>query len=69
MNFSISQTIGTGTFGKVKKAKHVPTSQDVAIKLLNKSKILTQKDSERVNRQIEILKSIDHEKIIKLYQL
>ena len=45
LNFNITQTIGTGTFGKVKKAQHVPTGQFVAIKLLNKSKILTDKDS------------------------
>jgi 5'-AMP-activated protein kinase catalytic alpha subunit len=41
LNFSITQTIGTGTFGKVKKAQHVPTSEYVAIKLLNKNKILS----------------------------
>lgn len=45
MNFSITQTIGTGTFGKVKKAKHLPTSSEVAIKLLNKNKIITEKDA------------------------
>ena len=32
-------TIGRGTFGKVKKATHIPTNEPVAIKILQKNKI------------------------------
>jgi 5'-AMP-activated protein kinase catalytic alpha subunit len=33
-NYQIRKVIGTGTFGKVREAIHVPTNSKVAIKIL-----------------------------------
>lgn len=33
-DYKILQTIGSGTFGKVKKALHYPTNEFVAVKIL-----------------------------------
>jgi 5'-AMP-activated protein kinase catalytic alpha subunit len=33
------KTIGEGTFGKVKLGIHIPTNEQVAIKILDKKKI------------------------------
>jgi len=44
------QTIGSGTFGKVKRALHIPTNQKVAVKILNKHQIDTKKDALRIKR-------------------
>ena len=38
-NYKIDKEIGQGTFGKVYLAKHIPTKANVAIKILDKSKI------------------------------
>lgn len=49
-NYVMGQTLGKGTFGKVKYATHKPTGQPVAIKILEKDKIVDVADVERVSR-------------------
>jgi len=44
--------LGEGTFGKVKSATHLLTGEKVAIKILEKSKIVDKSDIERVSREI-----------------
>lgn len=68
-HYQICQTIGEGTFGKVKKGIHKLTGQPVAIKVLEKSRILEAADVERVRREIYILRKIDHTNVIKLYEV
>ena len=63
------QTIGSGTFGKVKRALHVATNQKVAVKILNKHQIETKKDALRIKREIAILKTVNHPNLLKLLQL
>lgn len=68
-NFKLEKTIGCGTFGKVKRAKHIPTGESAAIKVLQKDKIITKKDMQRVQREMDILKKVSHPNILQLYQL
>ena len=65
----MGHTIGSGTFGKVRSAIHLPSRQQVAVKVLNKSRITTQKDMTRIEREISILKHITHPNILRLYQV
>ena len=65
----ISKTIGEGTFGKVKLATHILTGEKVAVKILEKAKIIDVNDVERVAREIHILKMIRHPNIIQLYEI
>lgn len=51
-NYLIGKTLGQGTFGKVKLGIHIPTSEKVALKILDKSIILQYHDEDRVNREI-----------------
>lgn len=46
------KTLGEGTFGKVKLGTHVLTGEKVAIKILEKQKIVDASDVERVTREI-----------------
>ena len=46
----LDKTLGKGTFGKVKLGIHVPTGEKVAIKILEKDKIVDVADVERVSR-------------------
>jgi 5'-AMP-activated protein kinase, catalytic alpha subunit len=66
-SFDAGKSIGEGTFGKVRLGIHIPTGQKVAVKTLQKEKIVEQADIERVTREICILKILRHPNIIQLY--
>ncbi|OMJ69287.1 hypothetical protein SteCoe_33028 [Stentor coeruleus] len=68
-DYTISKTIGEGTFGKVKLGFHKMTGEKVAIKILEKNRIIDVADIERVSREIHILKLIRHPNIIQLYEI
>jgi len=67
--YTIEKVIGKGTFGKVRLATHNATGEKVAIKILEKSKIIDMVDVERVSSEISILKSIYHPHIMQLYEV
>ena len=54
-NYLLSSTLGKGTFSKVKLGFHIPTKQNVAVKVLNKEKIKDENDIIRIKREITIL--------------
>jgi serine/threonine protein kinase len=63
------ESIGEGTFGKVRLGVHVHSGVKVAVKTLQKEKIVEQADIERVTREICILKILRHPNIIQLYEV
>lgn len=68
-NYYLGDTIGKGTFGKVKHAVHVKTGNRVAIKILNRQKIKSLDVAGKIRREIQNLKLFRHPHIIKLYQV
>ena len=67
-NYILSNTIGKGTFSKVKLGIHLPTQKKVAIKILDKEKIKDDSDLERISREIHILTVLRHPNIAQLYE-
>ena len=67
-NYILTEQIGFGNFSKVAKGTHTITGQDVAIKILDKSRIKDEIDIKHICREIEILKSISHKNIVQLYE-
>eukprot|EP00392_Amoebophrya_sp_AT5.2_P012420 g12523.t1 len=68
-HYILGKTIGEGTFGKVKLGTHILTGEKVAVKILEKERIVDVADVERVAREIHILKLIRHPHIIQLYEI
>jgi len=68
-HYILGKTIGEGTFGKVKLGTHILTGEKVAVKVLEKERIVDVADVERVAREIHILKLIQHPHVIQLYEI
>jgi 5'-AMP-activated protein kinase catalytic alpha subunit len=67
--YKIGKTLGHGNFGKVKEAKHIITGAQVAIKIINRSKLRSPDMSEKVRREISILMMMKHPHIVRLYEV
>lgn len=66
--YDIERTIGKGNFAVVKLAKHRITKTEVAIKIIDKTQ-LDEANLKKVYREVQIMKLINHNHIIKLYQV
>uniref|UniRef100_A0A182ILU5 non-specific serine/threonine protein kinase n=1 Tax=Anopheles atroparvus TaxID=41427 RepID=A0A182ILU5_ANOAO len=66
--YEIEKTIGKGNFAVVKLASHRITKNEVAIKIIDKSQ-LDPGNLQKVYREVEIMKRLDHPHVIKLYQV
>ena len=67
--FVLSEKLGQGTFGIVVLATHQITGEKVAVKILEKEKILQEADKTRIEREIKILKNMHHNNIVHLYDI
>ena len=63
-NYVLGRDLGKGTFGEVMVGTHELTGEKVAIKVLEKEKIIDVHDVERVAREIHILKIVRHPTIV-----
>ncbi|CAG5117787.1 unnamed protein product [Candidula unifasciata] len=68
-HYILGDTLGVGTFGKVKIATHQLTGHKVAVKILNRQKIKNLDVVGKIRREIQNLKLFRHPHIIKLYQV
>ena len=68
-DYIIKDIIGEGTFSKVKLGINKTTWQKVAIKILDKLKLIEEEGIERVLREIKISSELDHPNIIKIYKI
>lgn len=53
--YEVGKTIGQGTFAKVRYAKNTETGESVALKILDKEKVLKNKMSEQVKTCFTLL--------------
>ena len=68
-DFIIKQVIGEGTFATVRLAVNKQTGEQVAIKIMEKNKIVQQEDRVRIDREIQVLKNLRHPNIVHLYSV
>ena len=64
--FDFKQTLGKGTYGKVKLALDKRKNEQVAIKTIKKSRIENPHDLARIRREIDFMTSLNHPHIIKI---
>ena len=68
-NYIIDSTLGKGTFSIVKLAKDIRTNEEIAIKILEKNKIKNIRDYNRIKREINIVKKINHINIAQVFEI
>lgn len=67
--YELGRTLGEGTFAKVKFARNIETGENVAIKVLDKEKILKHKMITQIKREISTMKLIRHPNVIRMYEV
>ncbi|KNA09551.1 hypothetical protein SOVF_152570 [Spinacia oleracea] len=67
--YELGKLLGHGTFAKVYLAKNVKTDECVAIKILDKEKILKGGLMVHIKREISILRRVRHPNIVKLFEV
>ncbi|CAJ0935509.1 unnamed protein product, partial [Mesorhabditis belari] len=67
-NYHIVKSIGRGNFATVKLAKHEIAKTKVAVKIVDKTTIEPE-NLIKIEREIEILKRLEHPHIVKLYEV
>ena len=67
--YTLKNVIGKGTFSIVKLGENKATKEKVAIKIMQKSKIINNEDLLRIHREIEMLKRLNHPNVIKILKI
>jgi len=67
-NYVFQKTVGEGNFAKVKLAKHKLTGVEVAIKIIDKTRI-DEKKLGKLYREVKIMKFLNHPNIVKLFEV
>lgn len=67
--YQVGSLLGKGGFGEVRVGSHQLTSEQVALKFLKKSEIMSMGAAERTVTEIQCLMAMKHNNIIRLYQV
>lgn len=64
--FEILQTLGTGSFGRVRLGRHKKTNKIYAIKMLKKAEIIKLKQMDHIYSEYTILSMLNHPFIVEM---
>ncbi|KAJ7079633.1 CAMK/CAMKL/Kin4 protein kinase [Mycena belliarum] len=67
--YLLLQTLGEGEFGKVKLGLHSQWGEEVAVKLIRRGNVDSAIRMSKVEREIEVLRSLKHPNIVRLYDV
>ncbi|KAL7265665.1 hypothetical protein ACSBR1_003452 [Camellia fascicularis] len=67
--YEIGKLLGQGTFGKVHHARNLETGMSVAIKMIDKEKVLKVGMFEQITREISVMRMVRHPNIVQLYEV
>ncbi|XP_014489662.1 CBL-interacting serine/threonine-protein kinase 10 [Vigna radiata var. radiata] len=67
--YELGRLLGQGTFGKVYYGRSAITNQSVAIKMIDKDKIMRTGQVEQIRREISVMRLARHPNIIQLFEV
>lgn len=68
-DYIIGKELGKGAYAVVNSCIHKPTNKKLAVKIYNKIKLNDIHKRNTVKREIEVLKKIEHQNIVKLHEV
>ncbi|KAI4302651.1 hypothetical protein MLD38_038371 [Melastoma candidum] len=67
--YEIGRLLGQGTFAKVYHARNIKTGVSVAIKVIDKDKVLKVGLIDQIKREISIMRRVRHPHVVELYEV
>ena len=67
--YELGRLLGQGTFAKVYHARNLKTDENVAIKAMEKEKILKVGMIKQIKREISVMRLVRHPNIVRLYEV
>lgn len=67
--YELGRLLGQGTFAKVYYARNLKTSQSVAIKVIDKEKVVRVGLQDQIKREISVMKLVRHPNVLQLYEV
>ena len=67
--YELGRLLGKGTFGKVHYARNLESNRSVAIKMMDKDKVLKVGLSEQIRREITTMRLVAHKNIVELHEV
>lgn len=67
--YEVGRLLGQGTFAKVYYARSLQTSQSVAIKVIDKDKVMRVGLMDQIKREISVMRLVRHPNILQLYEV
>ncbi|KAI3434242.1 Non-specific serine/threonine protein kinase [Psidium guajava] len=67
--YDLGRLLGQGTFAKVYYGRSLRTSQSVAIKVIDKEKVLKVGLMDQIKREISVMRIVKHPNIVQLYEV
>lgn len=66
--YSFGKVVGTGSFAKVRVARHKLTGQLVAVKTYEKAKIKDANQLKRISSEIKVMEALDHPLVSRFFE-
>ncbi|XP_066355727.1 CBL-interacting protein kinase 15-like [Miscanthus floridulus] len=67
--YELGRLLGKGTFGKVHYGRNLESNQSVAIKMMDKDRVLKVGLSEQIKREITTMRLVAHKNIVHLHEV
>ncbi|XP_022927296.1 CBL-interacting protein kinase 5-like [Cucurbita moschata] len=67
--YELGRMLGQGTFAKVYHARNLKSGQSVAIKVINKEKVMRVGLIDQIKREISVMRLVRHPNVVQLYEV
>ena len=67
--YELGKLLGQGTFAKVHHARNLKTGMSVAIKIIDKEKVLKVGLIDQIKREISVMRLVKHPNVVELYEV